>query len=165
MGLLVPHATENGTDHIVRRDEGNADKADCQIVDGAVNSVCRGGHEGRNGLYQGHQNNGEHYGNSHKDSNGIANACGGFLFVIAADGLADKNRGTHGKTHDHDGEHVHDLGADGNSGRIRNATELADDVQVSHSIQGLQQIGKEIRQRENQNVLKYAATGQIFLHI
>lgn len=43
----------------------------------------------------------------------------GGLASVAADGLADADRRAHGQAHEHDREHVHDLGADGDGGSAR----------------------------------------------
>ena len=84
--------------------------------------------------------------------------------VARADGLPNADGRSHRKPDDHDREHMHDLRADRNRGRAGNALELADDKQVSHSIERLQEIRKQIGQREQNDILEYAAGGEVPFH-
>lgn len=67
-------------------------------------------------------------------------------FVLSSYRLSDGDSGTHGKPDDHYRQHMHDLRADGNSGRTGNSFKLTDNEKIRHSVQSLQKIGEQIGQ-------------------
>ena len=48
-------------------------------------------------------------------------------FFSRAHGLSNEDGGAHGKSHNHHGEHVHDLRTDGDGGSAGDTFKLADD--------------------------------------
>lgn len=84
--------------------------------------------------------------------------------VARADGLSDADNRSHCKPDDHHREHMHHLRADGNGGRAGDALELTDNEQVSHSIERLQKIRKQLGQRKQNSILEYAAGGEVLFH-
>ena len=59
---------------------------------------------------------------------------------------------------------MHDLAADGDGRRAGHALKLADDEQVRHAVKRLEEIGKQIGQREANHIFQDAALGQIVFH-
>ena len=87
------------------------------------------------------------------------------LRLARADGLRDGDGRAHCKAHKHDGQHVHDLRADRDRRRAGHALVLPDDEQIRHSIERLQEIGQQIRQREADDCFQNASVCQIFFHM
>lgn len=61
-------------------------------------------------------------------------------FFSSAYGSADHDRGTHGKTYDHHGQHMHNLTANRHGSGAVNAVELPNDEQIRHPIECLQKV-------------------------
>ena len=162
--LGIPQAAEDGRNDVVRRDQRHAEKADAQIGDRAGYGIGRGGHDRRDRPREREQQPCQHDAQRQKQRRRVADAAGCAPAVARADGLADRDRRAHGEADDHDREHVHDLTADGHGGRAGHALILADDEQVGHAVERLQEIREQIRQRKAHDVAEDAAGREIFLH-
>ena len=57
--------------------------------------------------------------------------------VVCSDRLTDADGRSHRKSHDHNREHVHDLAADRDSGRICHAFKLSYNKKIRHSVKRL----------------------------
>ena len=162
--LAVAHAAEDGAEDIIGRDERDAAEADGQIGGRAVDGLGGRGHDSRDGADEQEQDRRQRERHDSKQCDGIAGGLCGLRPVARADGAGDGDRGAHGESHEHDCQHVHDLRADGDRSRRGDALVLADDEQVGHAVERLQEIGKQIGQREADNVAENAAGGQILFH-
>ena len=137
----IAHSPEDGTDDVVGGDTGDADEADGQVGGGAGHGFLGGGHDGHDGAHQRQEDHHQGDGHRHEQRDGVADDGGGFLVVLGADGPPDADGGAHGQSHDHDGDHVHDLAAHRDGGGGGCALILADDEQVGHAVEQLQKIG------------------------
>ena len=162
--MFAAHAAEDGTQDIIGRDERDAAEADGQIGGRAVDGLGRRGHDGRDRPDEQEQDRRQHEGNDRKERDSIAGGPGDGSPVPRADGAGNGDRGTHGEADEHDRQHVHDLRANGDRSRRGDALILADDEQVGHAVERLQEIGKQIGQGVADNVAEYAAGGQILFH-
>ena len=162
--LAVAHAAEDGAEDIIGRDERDAAEADGQIGGRAVDGLGGRGHDSRDGADEQEQDRRQRERHDSKQCDGIAGGLCGLRPVARPDGAGDGDRGAHGESHEHDCQHVHDLRADGDRSRRGDALILADDEQVGHAVERLQEIGKQIGQGEADNVAEYAAGGQILFH-
>ena len=73
--------------------------------------------------------------------------------VFCAYRLRDGYRRAHRKPHEHDRQHMHHLRADGHRRRRLHARVLSDDEQIRHTVERLQKIGQQIRQRKPHDIL------------
>ena len=160
----VAHAAEDGADDIIGGDAGNAQEADGEILRRPHHGLRRGGHDGHDGIYKPQQHQRQDHGQGQKDGRRAAHGVGGPLALLAAHGLGDGDGGTHGQPHQHDGDHVHDLAADGDGRRAGYALKLADDEQVGHAVQRLQKIRQQIGQGKQQDIPQNAAGGEVTFH-
>ena len=62
------------------------------------------------------------------------------FFIFCADGLRDADSRSHGKSHDDNGNHMHNLTADGNGCCTGRAFKLSDDEKICHAVERLQKI-------------------------
>ena len=158
----VPQPPKDGADDVIGGDEGDAHKTDGEIVHRTCHRCLRGGHDGHDGTDQKEQEDRQYQGEAQKEGGGVADAPCRPLHVPGAHGLANGDGGAHGEAHDHDGQHVHHLGAYGYGGGAGHPLKLADDEEVGHAVESLQKIGEKIGQREGQNRFPDAACGKIF---
>ena len=129
-----PHPPENGADNIVGGDKGDAEKADGEVRHCALHCCLRGGHHGNNGTACHQQDAGQHHGQAHKEGDGVADIGCRLFFLSGTHCLSDADGGSHGKSHNHHGEHVHHLGADGHRSGAGHPVKLSDDKQIRHSV-------------------------------
>ena len=162
--LAVAHAAEDGAEDIIGRDERDAAEADGQIGGRAVDGLGRRRHDSRDGADEQEQHRRQRKRNDGKQRDGIASGLCGLRPVARPDGAGDGDGRAHGESHEHDRQHVHDLRADGDRSRRGDAPVLADDEQVGHAVERLQEIGEQIGQGEADNVAENAAGGQILFH-
>lgn len=66
----------------------------------------------------------------------------------------------HGKPHDHDSQHVHDLRSYGYGGRACHTVKLTYYKQIRCAVKSLQKVRYQVRQRKINDVSQYAACGQ-----
>ena len=95
-------------------------------------------------MHQQDQYHREHYREGEEQRDRVADVDSGALFVVGAHGLTDADGRAHSQAYDHDGEHMHDLGTDGDRSGAGRPIELTDDEQVGHAVQGLQEVGQQI---------------------
>ena len=63
------------------------------------------------------------------------------LFIFCADGLRNADSRSHGKSHDDNGNHMHNLTADGKRLLYRpRHSKLSDDEKIRHAVERLQKI-------------------------
>ena len=160
----VAQATEDGADDIIGGDKGDADEADSQISRRARDRLGGSGHDVHNRMHQQDQHHRERHRQGEEQGDRVADMDSRPLFVVGAHRLTNADGGAHGQAYDHDGEHMHDLRADGDSSSAGCPLELTDDEQVRHAIQGLQEIGQQIRQGEKHNILKHTSCCEVLFH-
>ena len=112
-------------------------------------------------MHQQDQHYREHYGQGEEQGDRVADVDSRPLFVVGAHRLTNADGGAHGQAYDHDGEHMHDLRADGDSSSAGCPLELTDDEQVRHAIQSLQEIGQQIGQREKDDIFEYTSCCEV----
>lgn len=161
----VPQPPENGGDDVIGRDAGDAEEADGQIGRCPLHGLFRGGHQPHDGPHKPHKNYRQHHRPGQEKHHRVADVPCRIFGMVRTDGAADGDRGAHGHAHDHDCDHVHHLAADGHGRSADHAVELADDEQIRHAVEGLQEIGEQIRQREIRNALQYTAACQVSFHV
>ena len=123
----VTHTAQNGTDDVICGDKRNSDEADREIRNRSVYRFGRSGHDGYDRFYQQKQYNRQYKGKQQEQGYGISDIRGSLLPVIGTDRLTDTDGCSHGKSDDHNGEHMHDLGADGNGSGTCYTLKLPDD--------------------------------------
>ena len=160
----IAHAAEDGAEDIIRRNARNARKTNRQIADRPLDRRLRRRHDGRDRAAEQQQPGRQHERERQKQRHRIARGRGGLRPVVRADGPRDRDRRAHRQPHDHDRQHVHDLRADGDGRRPRDALILANDEQVRHPIERLQQVRQQIRQRKPDQLPAHAAGRQILFH-
>ena len=162
--LAVTLAPEDGAQHIVGGNEGNAQKADPEILPGSRHGLRRGGHNRHDGTHQKEEQCRQHHSNAGEQKGGIADGLTGLPLPFAANCLPDADRGAHRKAHQHDRQHMHHLGADGNRRRGGHTVELSDDKKIRHSVQSLQEIGEKIRKGKKYHAPPDTSLCQILFH-
>ena len=150
--LRVPQASEDARNDVVGYDERDANETDIEIVLGSFDGFCGSFDEADDTLGSSNQYHGKEEREHHEERDGVANHRSCFPVVACTDGLSDYYRRTHRKTDDDDCEHVHHLRADADRRDAGNATVLADDEEVNHTIEYLHEIGEQIGQREGDDV-------------
>jgi len=83
---------------------------------------------------QDQQNHRKHQRQAKKQGNGVAGKAPGTPPISGAHRLADANGGTHRQPQQHNGEHVHHLGANGHGGGIGHRAKTADNQQICHTV-------------------------------
>ena len=115
-------------------------------------------------MHQQDQHYREHHRQGEEQGDRVADMDSRPLFVVGAHRLTNADGGAHGQAYDHDGEHMHDLRADGDSSSAGCPLELTDDEQVRHAIQSLQEIGQQIGQREKDDIFEYTSCCEVPFH-
>ena len=123
-----------------------------------------GGHDRNDGPHQRQQHRCQHDGYAQKEGGRVPRGQGGLLPIPRAGGPADGDGGPHGEPHDHHREHVHHLGADGDGGGAGDDIELADDEEVRHAVERLEEVGEQVGQREAEDGLEDASGGEVLFH-
>ena len=160
----IVHAAEDGAEDIIRRNARNARKTNRQIADRPLDRRLRRRHDGRDRAAEQQQPDRQHERERQKQRHRIARGRGCLRPVVRADGPRDRDCRAHRQPHDHDRQHVHDLRADGDGRRPRDALILANDEQGRHPIERLQQVRQQIRQQKPDQLPAYAAGRQILFH-
>ena len=130
----IPEPTKNRTDNVIRRNTRNPNKTHRKISHSSSYRFRRGRHHRYNWMNKKKQDHHQPNSNSHKQSNRVSNRPGSTFFVPGTDCLCNGNRRTHGKTDDHNSDHMHNLAADRDSSSTRDSLKLTNDKKVSHAI-------------------------------
>ena len=144
----IAKSPENAADHVVGRDEGNADEADHKVIFGLLEGLRRHCQNTQDPVREDQKYHGQYGGKARKERRGIADKAGRLALRTRADGPADAHRGAHGQADDHNRQHVHDLTADCHGRHRRGAIKLPCDEQIRHAIEGLQKAGDQIGDRK-----------------
>ena len=153
----VTEPAEDGRDDVICRDERDAERTIIQVVIRADDSFFRRRHDGDDVRQEHHHDRRERDRHAEEQRDRVADGTRRRLHVAPADSTRDRDRRPHGEADDDDGHHVHDLTADGHSRDARRALELADDEEIGHAVERLQEIREEVWQREIHDVLRDAA--------
>ena len=146
--FAVAHAAKYGAYDVISRYKRNAYKANGEIRRRAAHGLRRRRHDGDDGIYEQKQHDSERDGHRHEKCHGVADKVRCLALIPCSDGLTDADGRTHGKADYHDGQHMHDLRADRDCGRARNALILTDYEQVSHAVERLQKIRQHCHLRK-----------------
>ena len=150
--LRVPQASEDARNDVVGYDERDANETDIEIVLGSFDGFCGSFDEADDTLGASNKYHSEEEREHHEERDGVAYHGSRLSVVASTDGLPYNHCRSHRKTDDDDGEHVHHLRADADRRDAGNATVLADDEEVNHTIEYLHEIGEQIGQREGDDV-------------
>ena len=80
------------------------------------------------------------------------------------DGSSDQHGASHGKTYDHNCQHVHQLASDGDSRDGSGSVELSRDEKIRETVKGLQKAGDQEGDREAEKGAENAVLGESVLN-
>ena len=138
--LCIAETAEDGGDDVVGGDERDAEEADEKIRLCAGYCLYRRFHGAGDPAAQCDQHDGQHERDAEEEHGRRADGRADVPVVLGADSLCDRDGRPHRQPYDHDGQHVHDLTANRDRRDARRSLELADDEEVGHAVERLQEI-------------------------
>ena len=157
----VAQSAEDAADDVIGSDKGDADEADQDIPARLFKSFRRCGKDPQNRVSCENQQRGDQHREDGKNGDCGADIPPGLPRVLCADRVSDRYGRAHRESDNNDCQHMHQLGADGDSRDRGSAVEPARDEQIRQTVEGLQKAGDQVWNGEVQQISEDTAAGQI----
>ena len=160
----IAQPAKDGRKNVVCGDKGNADKADTQVGGSAFDRFGRRANERHDLRAKREQDSGQHYRDTHKERDGVADGGLGAVEAAGTHGVADDDRRSHGQAHERHSDDIERLRAVAHGGDAGSAAKLPHHVQVGHTVEHLQKVREHIRQGKDRDGLKDIAACEVVFH-
>ena len=160
----IAQPAKNGREDVVCGDKRNADKADAQVGGGSFDCLGWRPNKCHDLWAQCEQDGCQHYRDTHKQRDGVADGGLGAIEAARAHGVADDNRRSHGQTHERHGNDIERLRAIAHGGDAGGTAKLPHHVQVGHAVEHLQKVREHIGQGKDRDGLKDIAACEVVFH-